>query len=896
MKAGCWVVAWVLGAASMAEAAEFTKKPTATVVGTNVVVTFAVDRPCDVAVAILNGEGKTVRHLAAGVLGANAPAPFVAGSLEQAVTWDGTDDFGKPLPAGEYQARVGLGMGVKLDKVIGDDRQAFSSINAIAVGPQGEVYIYDGGRINVLDRQGQYVRQILPFPADLAFEKLAGLKPVRLPDGALLVRRDYPSGKWTESAVGSMAISPDGRMLYLPGSPRYARNLTRIGTDGSVPANAFDTRLSTHADNGYLYLACSPDGKTLYMAGAQAGYMGDDARELSYRQSVYRLLLDSPGPAEIFTGDEENWGHDGFSVDNPKGLATDPAGRLYVCNYGHDDIKETDPSRLDGNVAVYTPRAGFLKSFRIPFPQQVAVNPKTGQLYVLCGRESGRYQYGYNYPEVMHEAKIVRLSPAGKVEAEIVLDPPYSARRKNQRTGEFQTQAEFMLRMAVDFSDAAKPVVWVGVASPSASYAKWGLLRIEDLGDRFGEPKDVCSHDKGSVRGSMARMSIDRDRGILYLSNDGDNFKRYNALTGALMDPLRVVEPNGQAAKVQVCEQGVGPDGVLYFLAKTDGYATGTVFRCGPDGRLMPYAAEQPKVTHMLKGAGANSARGFAVSRRGEAFVLYYDDRNRPADKTPPEPWDRYAQLPVALAKFAPDGTCVTRHLVYHLRAGANGVRIDSRGNVYVADNFMPAGVTYPADIAKVMPEDPLKRPYPARLADASFDPLLRWMGSVLKFGPQGGTVVGMPEDAVVPPVPRAADDIYRPVPAAQWFMFNYHHLKVAGAEWQFQGISPIPAQYQGVAHVERCVCTGARFDVDPFDRVFVPDTIRHRFTVLDAAGNIICRIGQYGNRDSDGLGLSSPSSVAAAGDYAFLGDGGNRRLVRVNVTYVTQATCPVNR
>ena len=78
--------------------------------------------------------------------------------------------------------------------------------------------------------------------------------------------------------MGAMAISPDGKMLYLPGPPRYARKLMRIGTDGSVPANAFTTRLTTHADNGWLYLACSPDGKTLYMAGAMAGYMGDDAR------------------------------------------------------------------------------------------------------------------------------------------------------------------------------------------------------------------------------------------------------------------------------------------------------------------------------------------------------------------------------------------------------------------------------------------------------------------------------------------------------------------------------------------------------------------------------------------------------------------------------------------
>ena len=47
-----------------------------------------------------------------------------------------------------------------------------------------------------------------------------------------------------------------------------------------------------------LTLAASPDGKTVYMSGAEAGYKGDDAPKVVYRQSVYRLRLDSKGPAD----------------------------------------------------------------------------------------------------------------------------------------------------------------------------------------------------------------------------------------------------------------------------------------------------------------------------------------------------------------------------------------------------------------------------------------------------------------------------------------------------------------------------------------------------------------------------------------------------------------------
>lgn len=864
--------------------AGFKTPPAATTDGKNTVITFAVDAPTDVAVAIVDANGKTVRHLAAGALGDSAPAPLKARTLQQSIPWDGTDDDGQPVQAGAYKAAVHLGLTVQPDLVIGE-KQALGNINAIVTGPKGEVYVYDGGQIVVLDRDGKYLRQIMPFPADISIDKIPGLDPIRMEDGTLFCRRGYPSGKWVGSAIGSMAISPDGKTLYLPGSPRYARELTRIGTDGSVPGNAFDTKLTTHADNGYLFLACSPDGKTLYMAGAQAGYMGDDARELSYRQSVYRLLLDSPGPAETFTGDDENSGGNGFSVDTPKGLATDPAGRLYVCNHGGD------------NVAIYTPGAGFLKSVAVKQPQQIAVHPRDGRLYVLCGSESGRYQYGYHYPEMMHDAKIVQLSADGKVEKELVLDPPFSKTRKDQKTGEKIASAEFNLRLAVDFSDAAKPIVWVGTADPSCSYGKWGLLRIEDIGEKFGEPKDVIVRGKTSVQGSMSRMALDRERDILYLNAGSTKFARYSA-DGTLMEPLRLTNELGQTIKFNVAEHAVGPKGMIYFSAWTDNYhRSNTVHRATPEGKLVPFEGEQPVLNHILKGGGSGSSRGFAVSPKGEMFVLYYDDVRRPADKTPPEAWDKVLPLPTALAVFAPDGKVADMHRIHHLRSGAECIRVDSRGSLYVSDNFMPSGIGYPSDIAKVMSEDPLQRPYPARLSDASFDPLLRWIGCVLKFGPGGGKVVGLPEGQAYPATARPkTPDVYRPAPETQWFMFNYHNLKLTGAEWQFHGISPVPAQYQGVTHVERCVCTGARFDVDPFDRVFVPDTFRDRFTVLDSAGNLICRFGQYGNRDGTGLGLNHAANIVTDDDYAFIGDGGNRRLLKVKFAYKTSATCEARR
>mgnify|MGYP001011294901 FL=1 len=140
----------------------------------------------------------------------------------------------------------------------------------------------------------------------------------------------------------------------------------------------------------------------------------------------------------------------------------------------------------------------------------------------------------------------------------------------------------------------------------------------------------------------------------------------------------------------------------------------------------------------------------------------------------------------------------------------------------------------------------------------------------------------------------RSAVDVWRPAPALQWTLFRNHRLRVTGAEWQFHGFSPIPGEYQGVTHVEHCICRGGRFDLDEYGRVFVPDNLRHRVTVLDGGGNVVARFGAYGNLDSVGpeIGLADPWWVAAAADRVYVGDGWARRIVKVRLKPAVEATC----
>ena len=871
------LAALLLSTGAACGAPSFTEKPTAVRHGDKVTVSFAVNQVTDVAVFVQNAQGRTVRHLAAGMLGnvpgAHAPAPLKANTLRQTLTWDGTDDAGKAVAAGRYTVKVGLGTTAAFDRNLGHDRRWLGNIHAMTVGKQGEVYVLCSRGICVLSRAGKYLRQIVPAPASLPVQKLDGLRPVTLKDGTVYFQRGY---NLPGAQVGSMALTPNGDLI-LPGPSRYARNVTIIGTDGSVRSAAFEKRLTIHADDGYLYLAASPDGKAVYMSGAMAGYRGDDARKLSYRQAVYKLLLEGNGPAEIFTGDDENRGGPSFSVSEPKGLTCDAKGNLYVCNYH------------GGNVAVYNPSGGVIRSVKVKWPHQVAVHPKTGQVYVLAGYQKGRYKYGYNFPARMRAARLHRFSKEGKEELVMEFPPPWLKKRKEG------TFAEFSLRMAVDFT-GAKPVVWVGVAYPGAQWSKWNLKRVVDEGGAFGEAKELMPKpDEDHFGGSVRHLVLDKKNDVLYL-NGNNKLLRYSGEGKRLMPSVKVVDPKTQK-RYSIAEAAVGPNGLLYATVwKTWGYKKDFIIRFTPEGKLVPFAggANEIPIEHVMKGGGGASSRGFTVGPRGNIYVMHYDHH---FDKSKLPAWDRSWGLHTAVAQFGPDGKLLNPRLIGHLRAGAQCVRVDRSGNVFVGDNVMPVGVTFPSDFVGPLP-DPLERLRPAMTEGSRFDPLLRHMGSVFKFGPKGGAMAGLPAGTGAGKTVRPKGDLWKPVPKIQWFLFHNHRLRVTGAQWQFHGLCPVPAQYQGVTHVERCVCVGGRFDLDEFGRVFVPDSKRHRITLLDGAGNVVTRFGVRDNQDSNGphIGLVNPGWVAAASDRVYIGDGGAGRVVKVRLRHAAEATCMVTR
>ena len=97
----------------------FKVKPSARRADGHVIIQFEITATTDVEVAVLDAKGKVVRHLGAGLLGKNAPAPFTKNSLSQEVVWDGKGDYGEAVVGVKVRVRLGLKIGALSETATG---------------------------------------------------------------------------------------------------------------------------------------------------------------------------------------------------------------------------------------------------------------------------------------------------------------------------------------------------------------------------------------------------------------------------------------------------------------------------------------------------------------------------------------------------------------------------------------------------------------------------------------------------------------------------------------------------------------------------------------------------------------------------------------------------------
>jgi hypothetical protein len=381
--------------------ASFTAKPEAVRVGDQVKVTFALSAATDVEVAVLDARGKVVRHLAAGLLGKNAPAPLQKGSLKQELIWDHKDDLSGPAGGGPFKVRVRIGAKPRLEKYLGWEGNIPSSqtrVVGIASGGEGGLFVLTAeptGRSEmvVLDGTGRYLRTIMPYRAntprqrtesvgqlEIAGERLpivfnghgqnllplvSGMKKQNMvftPKGHLLLASAVGSGCNHGPPRHLLAMHPEGGAPEETGfvGPLILRPRGFMGGGGECWSEAFD------------HLALSPDGKWIYLTM----YIDSWAFEKLRHHAVFRVRWTDKEVSEPFLGKKEP-GDDDEHFNDPQGVATDSEGNVYVCDRGN------------GRVMVFSPEGTLVGKFPAEHPEQIAVHPRSGEIYVLS-RKAGR--------------------------------------------------------------------------------------------------------------------------------------------------------------------------------------------------------------------------------------------------------------------------------------------------------------------------------------------------------------------------------------------------------------------------------------------------------------------------------------------------------------------------
>jgi len=880
------VASFVLGSLFAVAAADeattpvFTRQPAAKSVGGKVRIAFAVDRKTDVAVFIENAKGEIVRHLVAGVLGQNPPAPLTRG-LSQSIEWDGKADYSRPAGPGPFTVRVAIGMNVKYDKVAVRDENALNHIKGLAVGPDGTVYVLDapggawkGEQIIAFGRDGKYRRGVMPFPVNLKMEQVKALGAFELRGRPTpMVEHSYLqlfTGVRCPRKTG-MAVTPDGKaVLRLTGGRKGAAlHIAAVAPDGSAPWERPSTApllVQTHggkesADNwtGQPAIAVSPDGRWAYVAGLVN-------RKKKPYTAVFRVSLPARALAVRFFGDAGKAGKDKALLGGtPQGLACDGQGNLLISDTANDRV-----------VVAKEANGSYVAEFAAAAPGPLAVDPKTGAVYVTSGRRT------------VSVAKYSGWKDAEKV-AEI----------------SFRVRGNGTYVMGLD-ANAPKPIVWIGTDGGK-------LVRMEDLGAKFGDAVQVSSTSGAS--GHFLDMSVDRfrpDREIYWRGNDAFWY-RYHENTDKLTKVLTAQNGqvgNGGGGGSQIMS---GPDGNIYVLSypyhmrKLDRDAKPIGFTEGgyPDMALAKYGRmEKPKPKKGGMWVPVNMTEikhTLGIRADGNVFVFH--------------PLGSGGRPPKALHMYSPTGRQLTSDpIIWKVSDGCVGPRFDAAGNIYVAEIVNPGKRAYPEEFEKIFGEIKMGKTRPSGVQDV----IANMYGSIVKFSPRGGMIHYRGKDWPNPFKGQPKLDGLSTIDAAFYARSRQQPVKITGAEWLSFGYSHV--------EVASCICETTRFDVDEFGRVFYPDLCLYQVRVVDTNGNPILEFGGYGNTESmgpdspvvdpktgkvrprrkgDSEGLKSPFAepeiafawlvgVLATDKYVYTGDSINRRMLRCRIMYAAEATCAV--
>jgi DNA-binding beta-propeller fold protein YncE len=903
----------------------FTEKPQAKLVGKDKYeIAFAVKGNCDVTVGIVDAKGRVIRHLASGVLGRNAPSPFQKNTLSQKIYWNGKNDFGTYVKEpGKLKLRVMLGLKPEFDKRLGgtSPKNIPGKVRGLAIDRDG-AYVFSmsgDSRIYIrrFDHDGNYVKSLVPPPADLPEEKLGGMGYVEYEPGKKAVHSS--DGGSTVSSFGSYVrcimmrpydwrpAAAGGRIYYCNAGDHQGGStsaLHYVYTDGSTDVPGTAGKHFAWGVHSYPRLAVSPDAKWIYMVQEGDGGVAHQVLRCSTGGTDKATVFVGTGGGKYGAGRP---GGDNAHLNSPSDVTCDAKGRIYVADSRNNRIQ------------VFSPDGAYLKTVAIERPRCVQVHAVTGAIYV------------------MHLTR-VRGASVNRITKLTSLDNP-------KKETSFEVKADLM---TLD-SWTEKPRLWViepfrigaGSRPSNGNVTVWeeqgaSFERIVDFQKEAQEEagRNYIGRWKGEIRGYVV---CDPVRQHAYYSRHVFDLRTGNLLweyrvslrkkCGSAFDGKGYLHVHAIPMRDEV--NGV----VRYDPSQRTFDPESGQFPCHPSLRHIKWATYEevpydygipvkPKKGKPVLGAlptrcqrGAKFFQdGMGVNPSGDIAVesnIYYVPKMETIGETMACEGVRAGMLRGRLR----DGTDINYRSfmrdvqemqkrgqsVYYIprrpgvplaagtvwvfdRSGElrrecavnggrliNGVQIDEDGCLYFTDGYrrMLKGSPFLAGKGGVFGvPDPKK--LPAHLI-RRFGGRSPFTGTFIKTG-------GKKMWLLVPKAPVRMD---RPPSRPQ----ELDGAWVEGdVKWLYAGASPIVPG--------GCSCPSMRANIDWYKRSFVPEAYRQSIGVLDSNGNLVMHLGRYGSLDSgdgaksriplggDNISIAMVYAVGVTDDYIAFNDHGERIAV----------------
>jgi DNA-binding beta-propeller fold protein YncE len=645
--------------------------------------------------------------------------------------------------------------------------------------------------------------------------------------------------------------------------------LNRLATDGTTgglplegPSTSFGSMLPRSA-------ALSPDGKTLYITGFNRDGWRPNWR-LVWIQGVARIDFEKGKKMEPFVGvlsaDPKQGGEGNGQFRSPTSVAVDPQGRVYVAD------------RYNDRVQIFEPSGKHLKNLPIPdghesLPAEVVINPRNGDIYVFSW-----YLDCYVFRKGGQRKRVACLYHFGpfdkpELKGKYLLPIPDQSRRGRYGGDQLQGR-EFRATIDPWADDKDGVNIWIIRDNKDP-------IRVYRINQKKGTLESVKNFTGAGLWYGYGNtpMTVRPDTGELYVSSE----------TSAT-----VVQPDTGKARGVRLPMGIMPNG-LYFDMQGHAYLRNsrTVGRFAIAGndqwREVPFdygeAIGGRIAALQIETGSIHPQPGFSVSMHGHVVVGYIVGAVQFGGRADAREQQQRQQMAAAVKPWMPQ--------IFPGRGGNSLVRVwDKYGKILYEDAVRGIGYVHGAFM------DRHNKLYLATEAtrEGYFDTM---SGSFIKFEPNARI---LSTKATVPL--RPGNRPQRPVDTHRGF----GHQGASwweGAEWFYGGLG------FGGKNNSTCHCPNFSAAFDYFARSFVPETRHYSVALLDSAGNLIMRIGQYGSVDDgipliadgppvpnrrklggDEVALFMPKFLATHTDRRlFIADPGNQRIVSVKIDYHASET-----